>query len=347
MSTDIEAVLKDPMQVSDADLAKMMAEASGEDPATVEAPEPEGEDPPEKEAQDAGETVAKQDEPPVEPDNAEVLTRDGKNRIPYSVLETERRRAREATQAAEAARQLVEQERGRREVLERQLAELGEKAKAAQAEAAGGKKDTTADVEQIISADELGAIREEAPELAAVLDRMIEQIQASKSEATQARTRADEIEQQQQTEVQQRHAVMVDQAIGNNPKLVYTRSEKPDVFNAIVEVDDWFRQQPAARGLSLEERFTKSVAMYEAANGQIQLPGNAKPAAKTVSDAAAAAIANAQGAVPNTLSDLPGGALPARSDAEALAALNATDLTAKMMEMPPDQIDKLLARLPF
>ncbi len=349
MSTDIEAALKDPLQVSEADLAKLMAEASGEDPATVEPEGREGEGQPEQTAQGTDEAPAQREaqpgpnEPAEQP--ADVLTRDGKNRIPYSVLESERRRAQEAAQRATAAEQLAQLERAQREVLERQLAELNEKAEAVTAEAAGGGKDATADVEQIIGADELDAIREEAPELAKVLDSLIGEIKTMRARADAANQRVAQMDEQRQQETLERHRDMVEKAIGNNAKLVYARSEKPDVFNAIVEVDDWFRQQPAARGLSLDERFAKSVAMYEAAHGHIAVPGNAKPVQQKVSDAAAEAIAKAQGTVPNTLSDLPGGAMPARSDTEAIGALSAQDLTARMMDMTPDQIDKLLARL--
>lgn len=351
MSTDIEAALRDPLNVSEADLAKLIGEATGEETGAAEdLTGDEGDSPPEQGsetegAQATGKPEGKQDEPAIDPANAEVLTRDGKHRIPYSVLEAERARAQEASRQAEAAQQLAQQEAAQRQVLERQLAELTQKAQSVQAEAAGGKKDTTADLEQIIKPDELDAIREEAPELAAVFDRLIDTVKSAQAQVAQANERVTQIESERQQEVQQRHRTLVESAIGNNPKLVYTRAEKPEVFNAIVEVDDWVRQQPFARGMSLEDRFAKSVAMYEAAHGAIEVPGNAKPGPKTVSDAAAAAIAKASAPVPNTLSDLPGGELPPKSDAEVVGAMNATDLTAKMMEMTPDQIDKLLARL--
>lgn len=345
MSTDIDAILKDPLAASDADLAKMMAEAHGEDQAADPPEQPEGEAPQGDEPTAGKEAGQAEPQGVVEPVNAPIMTRDGKHQIPYSVLEAERRRANEASQRELAAQQLASQERSRSEALERQLAELSDKAKAVQEQAAGGKTDTTPGVESIISAEELEALRDDAPDLAAVFDRMKDAIVELQASATKSLETAERSQRELQDERNRRATEQVNEAIGNNPKLVYARAEKPEVFNAIVEVDDWVRQQPAFNGLPLGERFAKSVAMYEAAHGQINVPGHAKPDTKTVSDAAAAAIAKASATVPNTLSDLPGGSLPPKSEVDAIGSLNTVDLQQRLMDMDPGQIDKLLARL--
>lgn len=354
MSTDIDALLRNPMGTSDEALAKMMAEAHGEE-ANETTDDASGAEP-----MDGGDTVqATQtaDEPAqqpqgeptpqgeAEPSNATVLTRDGKHQIPYSVLESERQRANRAAQEALAAQQLAQQERSQRELIERQLAELTARANApTDAPKDGGKP-----VEDIISGDAIEAIREEAPELAAMFDQLVTKVRSLDADARASREAAERSQRELQEDRSRRAAEKVNEAIGNNPKLVYTRAEKPEVFNAIVEVDDWVRQQGWARDMTLDQRFAKSVAMYEAAHGQIDVPGHAKPEApKQVSDAAAAAIAKASAApVPNTLSDLPGGNLPPKSEAEAFGSLDAATMQARLMEMDPAQIDKLLARMPL
>lgn len=345
MSTDIEAIERNPLSVSEQDLQAMMAELGGEEPDTdpqaADDGEPAGDD-----AGEAGEPQGQQADPGEgEPSNATVLTRDGKHQIPYSVLETERNRAREAQQAAQAAQQLADQERGAREALERQLAELQQAASTA---AQGTPQGEQRSADEIISPEQLEAIRDEAPDLAAVFDRLIERVNTLQGEVQTSRQTAEQERAERQAEQQRRMQERVEEAIGNNPKLVYTRAEKPEVFNAIVEIDDWVRQNPQFKGLTLEQRFEKSVAMYEAANSPIEVPGNASQAGRGVSAAAAAAIAKASGTpAPNTLSDLPGGGLPARSDADAVASLSAADLQQRFMDMDPGQIETLLAKLPL
>lgn len=351
MSADIDALMKDPLSATDDELNRLMADAHGEE---AEQPEPkaDGEDPkPSDEGAPKGEAAGEQTdtdtagdpgEPTVDPKNATVLTRDGKHQIPYSVLETERDRAARAEQEAQAARQLADTERAQREVLERQLAELNEKAKAVTREAQGGKPDTTRDIAEIVSEEQLAAIREEAPELGAIFDSIVERIGSLQTE----NQRLEGIAQQSQEELQrdraERARSAVEDAIGTNPKLVYTRSEKPEVFNEIVAIDDWVRAQPKFQRMSLPERFAKSVAMYEAAHGAIDVPGSARQDTPKPTDTAAK---DSKPFVPNTLSDLPGGSLPPKSDAEAMAEMSAVDLQSKFMDMTPDQVDTVLARL--
>lgn len=59
----------------------------------------------------------------------------------------------------------------------------------------------------------------------------------------------------------------VDAAINANAKLRYVRSHRPEVFNEIVEVDDFVRAHPRGRSLTLEDRFRRSVFIWEVMNG--------------------------------------------------------------------------------
>lgn len=342
MST-VDALLKDPLSASPEDLERMLSETDDGEEGTTD--ETVGEDV-EAEAPEGDEAATP---PAAEPEKevpAPVATRDGKNHIPYSVLETARRTASEARQAASAAQQLADQERAQRQVLERQLAELNAAKTALQEGAATAKP-----VEQIVAVDklaaQLAALREDgAPDLADMIETLAGQVKAAQDEARASKEAAERSQQQLQEDRARRVQEQVERAIGNVPKLVYVREEKPETFNAIVEIDDWARSQPAFKGLSLEARFAKSIAMYEAAHGVIELPGSAKPVVPDVSAAAAAAIAKASRAtVPNTLSDIPGGELPAKSEAEALESMNALDLQQKILGMDDKAIDKLLASL--
>lgn len=345
MST-VDSLVHDPMSVSDDDLNRLMAESDDGESAgddqdeQAEVPESEAKEEPKAEAKKDAEEPEPAKEPEQQPS---VLTRDGKNQIPYSVLESERRAAREAKQATVAAQQLADQERAQRQILERQIAELT----SAKATLDSGK--AAKPVDQIIDADQIEALREDAPELAAVLSSLTERLKAQQAEIDANKQATERSQRELQDERSSRAQEQVERAIGNIPKLVYVRSENPEAFNAVVEIDDWARTQPAFKSMSLEERFTKSIAMYEAAHGVIDLPGSvAKPEpVKDVSAAAAAAIAKAtRTTVPNTLSDMPGGSLPAKSDAETLGAMSAIDLQQKMLGMDDKAIEKLLASLP-
>jgi len=59
----------------------------------------------------------------------------------------------------------------------------------------------------------------------------------------------------------------VEAAISANAKLRYLRSHRPEIFNEIVEVDDFVRSHPRARSLTLEDRFRRSVFIWEVLNG--------------------------------------------------------------------------------
>jgi hypothetical protein len=254
--------------------------------------------------------------------DAVVLTKDGKRTIPYAVLEAERQRAN---------------------ALQARLTELNTKVAALEQQKETGTTDISPDVEEI-DAETMRDLEENAPTLA----KTVKSLQARISQLNNqlGGVIADK---QQSTEK------VVQEAIDSIPKIAYVQSTNTEAFNAIAGFDAILRSDPKFADLSLSKRFEKALGMYEAAHGQIELPESARqedptpPANDKAIDAAAKAakaIAEAERkAEPSTLSDIPGGEPPSSGSLEDVANISAAALTAKFMNMTPDQISTYLARL--
>lgn len=338
MSTNIEAFLNDPMSVSEDEMNRLLAEQDGGDSSPVPDEEVEAEAEAQVEAKQDGETGgapatsetkpeaqpqdAKVEE--IDPSKAEVLTKDGKHTIPYSVLESERGGRKAAEQRAQQLQQQLEE-------LQRQSRETPAQIAAREAPA----------VDEVISDEQLNALKDEAPELAKLFEGLIGRISAANERAARAEEQARKVNDDLAARRMSEQEKMVEDAIGSNPKLLWARAEKPELYDKIVEVDDLFRQTTQAAGLSLSARLAKSVAMYEAANGPIEVPGFARAVTSQIGVKDAAP----QQRGPSTLSDLPGGSIPPRSEADALKDMDAVTLQNRMLEMSDKEMDKFLARL--
>jgi hypothetical protein len=259
---------------------------------------------------------AKEEGTPAETPDAVIQARDGKNVIPFAVLQAERERARK---------------------LESQLADLNAKLANVQHANETGTTDSTPAVDEIISPDELAALKADAPELGKVFEKLVGKIKTLETTATQ-------VQQREQDDIRTR----VQEAIDANPKLAYLQATDPEKWAVVTAIDDWAMQQPQFQSLSLSDRFAKSLAMYEAAHGVVQLPASASGKETTTTDAQAkadAAIAKAmQGAAPNTLTDIPGGNPPPKNDLEAAESMSAAMLTEQFMHMDKGSMDKFLAK---
>lgn len=318
---NLESMLKDPMN---ADFSQFDgAQASETGVASVSAadavlPDSDKDDTAKAGTGDSSAASATESK---EPKPAGIQTRDGKHIIPFDVLQAERDRASRA---------------------EAQLAELNAKLAQAQDAAAKGVVDPSASVEDIIPADELETLKAEMPVLGATFERLINEI---KSLRTTAQQTSNKVVQDEQVETARR----VQAAIDANPKLVYVQSKSPETFDAICKVDDWVRTQPWAQSLSLEDRFARSIAMYESAQGVIAVPDSATGSTGTPpADAAAkaqSAIDKALAAAgPNTLTDLPGGNPPPANDIEQATNMSAAALTQHFMTMDQAGVEKFLAK---
>lgn len=261
--------------------------------------------------------------------DAVVLARDGKNVIPYQVLQ---------------------QERENRIRAEQMVRDLTVKLEQDQAAAEQGKATKSLDLDQIVDEQLLEQLREEAPDVASRMDNLIALAKSLREQVDAGRPAAEEAEASRR-EVQVQALVTVEDTIVSIPKLAYIRATAPAAFNEVATIDAMLRAKPSWQDKPLAERFGAALRMYEAEHGAIELPAPASAAAgkqpadpaARVAEAVAKAKADASG--PSTLSDIPGGQPAATSEADAIAALSGSALTDRFMNMSPDEIEAQLARL--
>ncbi|MFY3289112.1 hypothetical protein ACOTEE_27680 [Achromobacter xylosoxidans] len=260
---------------------------------------------------------------------AVVLARDGKNVIPYQVLQQERERAIRAEQMVRDLTTKLEQD---------------------QAAAQQGKATKSLDLDQIVDEQLLEQLREEAPDVARRMDNLIDLAKSLSEQVDAGRPAAEEAEAARR-EQQVQALVTVEDTIVSIPKLAHLRTTAPAEFNEVAAIDAMLRAKPAWQDKPLAERFGAALRMYEAEHGAIELPDPATAAAgKPPADPAArvaeaVAKAKAEASGPSTLSDIPGGQPAATSEADAIAALSGSALTDRFMNMSPDEIEAQLARL--
>ena len=254
-----------------------------------------------------GEQEKTEEAPQQVEDEAPIASKDGKHTIPYDVLKSERERRKAAEQA---------------------MQELQARIDAMQQT---GKPQEVTDDEA--SPDELDAMANDFPAVAKLLahTRKLEQ---------QLQSVSQRIEQEDR---QRQEATMseVRQAVDANPTLLHWEHNDPDRWAAAIEADTKLQASPAHRGLTLEARLAKAVEIVDAFYG----PDATAPRAPTKPQNSPPKKAAAAKEAPRTLSDIPGGAVPASDPIEAFAQMSADRLGAQMANMTPDQISALLNRL--
>lgn len=320
---NLEQVLKDPLAFDFDKAFAVEDDAAEAKPNEDEKPSGEASDAAGEKAEPEQKDDAKKDDEPApatadEQEGAVIKTKDGKHEIPYSVLAAQR----------EANRRLQDQ-----------IAELNAKLAAQEAEAGGGPKDLSKSVGDIISADELAALKEDAPKLGELVEKLVSKIGDLEQSASV-------VQQERAKSV----AETVQEAIDGIPKLAHLQANDPERWDQIVSIDQWARQQPQFKGLDLADRFAKVLGMYEAAHGAIELSessasGKQKDATDDVAAKAKAKVdAALTKAAPNTLSDIPGGNPPARDAVEEVTGMSAVALTQKMMSMNDKQMEQFLSQ---
>jgi hypothetical protein len=275
-----------------------------------------------------------------DPRNFAVKTKDGKHEIPYDAFESVRKRANDS---ASRARQLEEQaamERGQREIVEQQLADLK-----AQLDAATKGKPAPAAESDPVTDEDLEALKEAAPELYRVMKGLKDKSDAAEARIAEMRQRAEEQAQERLEDARLSAQSQVEAAIANQPKLVFMR-EHPEFherFNQVVAMDRYLLASPIHQNLSISDRIAKALALHEADKGVIQLPG--QPTKAVSQDLKPAASGKPPG-VPYSLSDLPGGGLPRNSEQESLDGLTSDQLVQKFMSMEkPGDIASYVGKL--
>lgn len=338
---NLDDVLRDPLNYSDEALAAL---AGGQDDtpsaggqpnaddaaATAAGAKPQGDTSGATPGTDEG---GKQPGPTAtaaeQEGEAVVLARDGKNVIPYQVLQQERERAIRAEQMVRDLTTKLEQD---------------------QAAAQQGKATKSLDLDQIVDEQLLEQLREEAPDVARRMDNLIDLAKSLSEQVDAGRPAAEEAEAARR-EQQVQALVTVEDTIVSIPKLAHLRTTAPAEFNEVAAIDAMLRAKPAWQDKPLAERFGAALRMYEAEHGAIELPDPAtaaagkQPADPAARVAEAVAKAKAEASGPSTLSDIPGGQPAATSEADAIAALSGSALTDRFMNMSPDEIEAQLARL--
>ena len=255
-----------------------------------------------------GEDEKTEEAPQQVDEEAPIASKDGKHTIPYDVLKSERERRKAAEQA---------------------MTELQARIEAMQQT---GKPQEVADDEA--SPDELDDMANDFPAVAKLLahTRKLEQQLQSVSQRIE------------QEDLARQEASMSDvrAAVDGNPTLLHWEHNDPDRWAAAIEADTKLQASPAHRGLTLEQRLAKAVEIVDAFYG----PDTAAPRAQAKpQEKPAKKVAAAAKSAPRTLSDIPGGAVPASDPVEEFAQMSADRLGAQMANMTPDQITALLARL--
>lgn len=264
-------------------------------------------------------------------ENAEgVASKSGKNIIPYSVLEQERRRGIEARERLAAAEAQIE-------ALTKQAKEgvnLGETTRPGQPEA---KEQGAGD----LSDEDMASLAEDFPTVHKTLVAAMAKLKQMEAQLSPV---AETVQGQMQAKARS-EAEQVQAVIDELPKLAHLQSSDAEGFAIAQQFDALLRGQPAWQDKPLSERFAKVVEMVEATRGAI----NVKPTSLTKEDLAKAAQAKAaQSAaprVPTSLSEFPAGNPAASDEKEALGQLSPTQLAAKFAAMSPDQMDEYLSNL--
>ena len=254
-----------------------------------------------------GEEEKTEEAPQQVDEEAPIASKDGKHTIPYDVLKSERERRKAAEQAMQELQARIDA-----------MQQTGKPQEVAEGEA---------------STDDLDSMAEDFPAVAKLLahTRKLEQ---------QLQTVAQRMEQEDR---QRQEATMseVRQAVDANPTLLHWEHNDPDRWAAAIEADTKLQASPAHRGLTLEQRLAKAVEIVDAFYG----PDSAAPRAQAKPQNSPPKKAAAAKEAPRTLSDIPGGAVPASDPIEAFAQMSADRLGAQMANMTPDQINALLNRL--
>ena len=254
-----------------------------------------------------GEQEETEEAPQQVEDEAPIASKDGKHTIPYDVLKSERERRKAAEQAMQELQARIDA-----------MQQTGKPQEQAQGEA---------------STDDLDSMAEDFPAVAKLLahTRKLEQ---------QLQTVAQRMEQEDR---QRQEATMseVRAAVDANPTLLHWEHNDPDRWAAAIEADTKLQASPAHRGLTLEQRLAKAVEIVDAFYG----PDSAAPRAQAKPQNSPPKKAAAAKEAPRTLSDIPGGAVPASDPVEEFAQMSADRLGAQMANMTPDQISALLNRL--
>lgn len=323
-----EELLQAALSGGDVDAATTGDTESGDAPGPeeekAEAAEEKTPEPPEETKEPKPEAAAETEAEPV------IVARDGKNTIPYSELAD--------------AREAAQNERSRREALERELAEL--KARLEPGEDADGGDTPNAGVEN----DAAAKLREDWPEVAEAVDGIVgkqqERIKALEAQIAQLQPATEQMAAERAAAahygaITQAHPDAAD--IVNSAEFAAWQKAQPafmqQIFGAVlergtadqvIELFDGFKTANPAWG--------KSAAASDNAAKQDQ-------AVRQEAVKAAKEKAAANSRTPRSLTDIPGGEAAPTDTAEAFMQRSPEAQLSAMMNMSADKREELMRRL--
>ena len=336
---EVERLAQEHMQAAtERQTAEMTVDAivgKPDDPAAkVEEQKADEKEPPKEEAKADSKEAPKEEAKPEakaegEPKPEGVLAKDGKNVIPYAVLESARDRAAKAEQlAAEQAKEL--------ETLKAQKPAAREEPKS-----------------ELLTDEELAALQADSPTLAKVLAAQQAEIQKLTGTVTELKGRETHRATTEQAEVKSE----IQTAIDAVPELAAWQADKDQsAFNIAVAHDMTLRRLPKYRDVSFEDRFKVAVRLTKLTLAEQEQEPEKEPEKAGLDvkapkpeevRAAAEAKLKALGAkgLPTSLSDIPGGAPPAVDERDRVEQMSIIELGQKFMGMSPEQREAYLAGL--
>ena len=257
-------------------------------------------------------------------DNAEIIAKDGKHRIPYDkLLEARESEKQWRTKAEDNQRELDELR-----AQAKQRADAGETATATDNQVAVAQ----AAIDQGVSPDLFGDFSEEA--LAKGIATLI--AQTVNRELEPVRNALAPIQAKQATEVHDTHY-----------SAIYTAHPDADSIAESMEFAAWRGTQASFMQPAIDRVFTDGSAqeVIELFNRFKTETGSAQPAtdAQATAKAKAQEVINKAGAqVPASLSDFPGGRAAGLSKAEAMADMDGVQLLGAMDNMDAAQLEAYL-----
>jgi hypothetical protein len=264
-------------------------------------------------------------DPSVTPEPKGVQAKDGQHIIPYSVLERERDRAARAEQTAQALADQLKQ------------LQAGNKGASPADANAGGLTD-----------EDLQTLDRDQPEVA----KLIRSQMAAVEQLTGV---VRSLQQEQEVAYQTKAASVQDEieaAVTANADLKSWRdaafskeAPNPLMWNRAADLDAVLREDPAWQDKPVAERFAKVAETMRTIYSVPSVTPSKTTTPPDVKQVADAQLKAAPAVVPTTLSDIPGGAPPAQSDAETLENASAISLGNKFLTMTPEQIESYLSRM--
>lgn len=262
-----------------------------------------------------------EEKPEAKPEG--VLAKDGKNVIPFAVLESARERAAKAEELAAEKEKEIER---------------------LKAEAAGKKPAEEAKTE-MLTEEELSALEADSPTLAKVLRSQQQTILKLNETVESLAQRSDDQAKAEEADVKSE----IQAAIDATPTLAAWQVDKDQTaWNEAAKFDRILRENPKYADVPFEDRFAKVVELTKAALGlEVERPQPKEEPKLTPEEVKAAAQAKlkAKPQLPRSLSDIPGGAPPAVDEKEKVEQMSTLALGNQFLGMTKDQLEAYLASL--